>query len=126
MKTVLAFRDREMRLSVWENIASYASSLDGRWLCMKLALQPIDRLLTVTLGGNAGLPFSRNASHCRDAVDGKDITSVIDNLASDGARLSEEEAKAPDKTLAELGERLSRQQDPRAIASTMGLRGSDC
>ena len=94
----------------------------GGWIALKLVMAHPDRLLTATLGGNAGLHPSQQARHIllADALRGKDVTAAIAKLKLPvGRSIPKEEANGTAQSLRDWASDLTRQQDAQAIAPMM-------
>lgn len=94
----------------------------GAWITLKLVTTHPERVLTATLGGNAGLHRSQAERQqiIADAIEGKEIAAAVMNLTlPDGSRLSEEEAKKTEQALRAVGSQYAADLDPEAVAPMM-------
>lgn len=94
----------------------------GAWITLKLGAIHPERVMTATLGGNAGLHPAQveRQQIIADAIEGKDIAAAVMNLTHlDGSKLSEEEAKKTEQALRTVGSQYAADLDPRAVAPMM-------
>src|SRR5262245_37977379 len=94
----------------------------GAWITLKFVTVYPERVMTATLGGNAGLhPVQAMRQQIiADAIEGKDISVAVMNLSlPDGRKLSEEEAKETELLLRAVGNQYAAELDPRAVAPMM-------